>query len=84
MILDTHTAAKVLTRTYQRTLAEVTIDRNRVSPSEEEWLDIPASVGTGKYDDERRGWMAAPDWRGTEHRFTTADLPVTKRRWRWT
>ena len=79
MIFDTHTNAKVVTATYKRTLKEASISRDRVSAQQAEWLDIPESVGTGKYNDVVRGWMDSPDWEGSEQRFTTADLPVTKR-----
>lgn len=83
MIFDTHTNAKVIGRTYRDTLARADIDRTRCGPDELRWLDIPPAVGTGKYDDGLRGWMTNPDWRGSAHRMTTADLPVTKRRSRW-
>ena len=78
MIMNDTTNAKVLTSKYKRTLAEATISRIRVSPQQAEWLDIPPSVGTGKYDDNARGWMVNTSWEGDEHRFTPRDFPVTK------
>ena len=78
MILNDTNNGKVLTTRYKRTLAEATISRTRVSPQQAEWLDIPPSVGTGKYDDEARGWMVNTSWEGDERRFTPRDFPVTK------
>ena len=75
MIMNTHTNAKVLTREYQRTLARCVISRDRVSPQQAEWLDVPPSVGNGAYDNEARGWMDTPAWDGSEHRHTFDQVP---------
>lgn len=78
MIFNDTTNAKVITDRYRRTLAEAAINRDRVSPAQADWLDIPPSVGTGKYDDNARGWMVTTSWEGDEVRFTPRDFPVTK------
>lgn len=80
MILNTQNNGKVLTNEYKRTLGIAFINRNRVSHQQEEWLDVPASVGTGAYDDQQKGWMAAPSWDGAEHRFTMKDAPMKEAR----
>ena len=76
MILNTHNNGKVLTKEYQRTLDTAFINRNRVSRQQEEWLDVPPSVGTGAYDDIARGWMDNPSWDGAEHRYTMNDVKI--------
>lgn len=78
MILNTHTNAKVLTRTYKAALHEATINKNRVGEMEEAWLDIPETVGTGKYDNEQRGWLDNPQWNGAMQRYTPLDGPGAK------
>ena len=78
MILNTHTNAKVLTRTYKGLMDQAIINRNRVSERQAEWLDVPAEVGTGAYDNQARGWMDVPDWEGGEQRFTPLDGPGHK------
>ena len=65
-------------RTYKATMAEATINRNRVGEMQKQWLDIPASVGTGKYDNESRGWMDNPSWDGSMQRYTPLDGPGHK------
>lgn len=78
MIIDTHTNGKVLTRTYKGLMAQAVVSRDRVSPEQAHWLDIPASVGTGKYDNQARGWMDNPDWEGQMQRYTPLDGPGHK------
>lgn len=78
MILDTHTNAKVVTRTYKATMDQAVINRNRVSESQAQWLDIPPAVGNGAYDNQARGWMDCPSWEGSEHRYTPLDGPGAK------
>lgn len=78
MILNTHNAGKVVTTEYHRILEEAVIDRNRVSEAEAEWLEIPASVGTGAYDNQARGWMGPADHNGASQRFTPLDGPGHK------
>ena len=78
MILNTHTNAKVLTRTYKGLMDQAIINRNRVSEKQAEWLDVPAEVGTGAYDNQARGWMDVPDWEGGVQRFTPLDGPGHK------
>lgn len=78
MIINTHTNAKVVMREYQRTLDTAVINRNRVSERQLQWLDVPASVGTGAYDNQSRGWMDCPSWDGGEQRFTPLDGPGHK------
>ena len=73
MIASTHTGARVLTRTYKNTLAQATVSRTRVSEHQAEWLEIPAEVGTGAYNNQARGWMDCPDWEGSKQRFTPLD-----------
>lgn len=78
MILNTHTNAKVLTHTYRRDLAQATINRNRVGAETERWLEIPPAVGTGKYDNQARGWLDNPSWDGSVQRYTPLDGPGHK------
>lgn len=78
MILDTHTNAKVLTRTYKELMGQAEINRNRVSEHQAQWLGLPPEVGTGAYDNQARGWMDVPDWEGQEQRFTPLDGPGHK------
>ncbi len=78
MICNTHTSAKVLTRTYKGLLRQAVINRDRVSESQAEWLEIPAGVGTGKYDNQARGWMDNPDHDGAMQRYTPLDGPGHK------
>ena len=78
MILDTHTKAKALTRTYTRLMTQAVINRDRVSQEQAQWLEIPAEVGTGKYDNQARGWMDNPDWEGSMQRYTPLDGPGHK------
>lgn len=78
MILNTHTNAKVLTRTYKGLMDQAIINRNRVSEHQEQWLGITSAVGTGAYDNEARGWMDIPDWEGGKQRFTPLDGPGHK------
>ena len=78
MIASTHTNAKAVTRTYKALMGQAVISRDRVSPAQADWLGIPPDVGAGAYDNEGRGWMAAPDWEGAEHRFTPLDGPGHK------
>lgn len=78
MILNTHTNAKVLTRTFKGLMGQAIINRNRVSEEQAKWLDIPPAVGTGAYDNQARGWMDVPDWEGQEQRFTPLDGPGHK------
>lgn len=80
MILNTHNNGKVLTSEYKRTLEQCVINRNRVSPQQEEWLDVPPAVGTGAYDNEARGWMDNPSWDGSEHRHTFNQVPTKEAR----
>ena len=77
MILNTQSNAKVLMRTYKTLLREATINRDRVG-AEAEWLDIPETVGTGKYDNQARGWMDNPDHNGAMQRYTPLDGPGHK------
>ena len=76
MILNTHNNGKVLTAEYKRTLAQCVINRNRVSPEQEEWLNVPPAVGTGAYDNQARGWMDNPEWDGSMHRHTFDEVPM--------
>lgn len=78
MILDTHTNAKVLTHTYKQDLAQAVINRNRVSQEQAQWLEIPPTVGTGKYDNQARGWLDNPSWDGSLQRYTPLDGPGHK------
>lgn len=78
MILNTHTNAKVLTRTYKNDLAQATINRDRVAIETARWLEIPPAVGTGKYDNEIRGWLDNPSWDGSVQRYTPLDGPGHK------
>lgn len=78
MILNTQSNAKVLTRTYRSALAEANINKNRVGEEEARWLDLPDAVGTGKYDNEQRGWMDNPQWNGAMQRYTPLDGPGAK------
>ncbi len=78
MICNTQTNAKVLTRTYKDLMKQAVINRDRVSESQAVWLDIPASVGTGKYDNQARGWMDNPDHDGAMQRYTPLDGPGHK------
>lgn len=78
MIASTHTSAKVLTRTYKDLMDNAVINRNRVSEHQAEWLELPAGVGNGAYDNEARGWMDCPDWEGARQRFTPLDGPGHK------
>lgn len=78
MILNTHTSAKVVTSEYRRTLGEAVIDRNRVDEAQVQWLEIPASVGTGAFDNEVRGWMGPVDHNGAAQRYTPLDGPGHK------
>lgn len=78
MILDTHTDAKVLTRTYKQVMAQAVINRDRVSAQEAQWLEIPPAVGTGKYDNQSRGWLDNPSWDGSVQRYTPLDGPGHK------
>ena len=78
MILDTHTTAKVLTRTYKQDMSQAVINRNRVSEHQAQWLEIPPAVGTGKYDNQARGWLDNPDWEGSMQRYTPLDGPGHK------
>lgn len=78
MYLNTHNNAKVLMNTYKTALHEATINKNRVGGQEALWLDLPPEVGTGKYDNESRGWMDNPQWNGAEQRYTPLDGPGHK------
>lgn len=78
MIASTHTNAKALTRTFRGLMDNAVIDRNRVSEHQAQWLGIPAEIGTGAYDNEKRGWMDVPDWEGSRQRFTPLDGPGHK------
>ena len=78
MIASTHTGARAVTRTFKDLMAQAVIDRNRVSEHEAQWLEIPAEVGSGAYDNQRRGWMDCPDWQGARQRFTPLDGPGHK------
>ena len=78
MILNTHNNAKILTREYQHTLEQAVINRNRVSESQLQWLEIPKAVGTGAYDNQARGWMDNPSWDGSKQRYTPLDGPGHK------
>ena len=78
MIASTHTGAKCLTRTYKRLMAQAVIDKDRVSELEAQWLEIPAEVGTGAYNNIARGWLDCPQWDGSRQRFTPLDGPGHK------
>ena len=78
MILNTHTNAKVITHEYRRLMAQAVVSRDRVSEDQASWLDIPPAIGTGAYDNERRGWMDCPAWDGSRQRFTPMDGPGHK------
>lgn len=78
MIVNTHTNGKVLTQEYKRTLENCVINRDRVSDAELQWLDVPDTVGGGKYDNEQRGWMDNPDHNGAMQRYTPLDGPGHK------
>lgn len=78
MMLNTHNNGKIVTRDYQRTLADAVIDRDRVGEDQYAWLDVPPSVGNGAYNNEARGWMDNPDHNGAMRRYTPMDGPGHK------
>ena len=78
MMLNTHNNGKIVTRDYQRTLADAVIDRDRVGEDQYAWLDVPPSVGNGAYNNEARGWMDNPDHNGAMRRYTRWTAPATR------